>query len=251
MNILARLLALFLIMPAVELALLFVVGEYIGFFPTIGLIIFTGVVGGYLAKREGLSAWNRLKGRLDSGGLPGKELLDGVVILLAGALLITPGVLTDLIGFLGLLPPTRALIRKQTMKRIKKAMRDGTIQTSFGGYGEASRSPEEDGGFGYGAFDEARYEEAQYEDLSGQAASDEDRPESSSAARSPFAPPLPERSASESSASESSAPKNGASEGEHEGQPPRTRSGREARREVEEFGEPHARGQQRGPGEGE
>ena len=250
MKILARLLALFLIMPAVELALLFVVGEYVGFLPTIGLIIFTGVVGGFLAKREGLSVWNRLKDRLDGGGLPGKELLDGVIILVAGALLITPGVLTDLIGFLGLLPFTRALIRKYAMKRIKKVMRDGTLQTTFGSYGEASWAPEDDA-FGYGGYDdarhkEARYEEARYEDLSGQVVSDEDRPEDASAARSPFAPPLPESSPSESSASA-----NGASEGEREGQPPQPRSSREVRGEAEKVSEPRTRGQQRNPVEDE
>jgi UPF0716 protein FxsA len=61
------------------------------------------------------------------GDLPGKEVLDGVIILCAGALLITPGVLTDVVGFLGLIPPSRALIRKLVLKRIKKAMQRGSI----------------------------------------------------------------------------------------------------------------------------
>ena len=126
-KLLFRLLALFILLPAVELALLIQVDKLIGFWPTIGLILATGFIGGLLARREGLSVWRRLNQRLGEGGLPGKELLDGVIILLAGALLITPGVLTDVFGFLGLLPPTRALIRKIVQKRIERAVKGGTI----------------------------------------------------------------------------------------------------------------------------
>ena len=127
MNLLARLLALFILLPAVELALLVQVDRLIGFWPTIGLILATGLVGSLLARREGLSVWRRLNQRLAEGTLPGKELMDGVIILIAGALLITPGVLTDVIGFLGLLPPSRAFIRKIAQKRVQKAVQRGTI----------------------------------------------------------------------------------------------------------------------------
>ncbi len=138
MKILARILALFLIMPVVELALLVQVDKLIGFLPTIGIILFTGIVGGLLAKREGLAVWKRFNDQLNTGGLPGEELLDGVIILCAGALLITPGVVTDFVGFLGLIPPSRAFIRKFAMKRIKKAMSRGSIQMSFGGLGDSA-----------------------------------------------------------------------------------------------------------------
>lgn len=127
MKWLLRLFALFLIMPVLELALLVQVDKLIGFWPTMGVIVFTGLLGGYLAKREGLSAWQRFNRRMNEGGLPGKELLDGVIILVAGALLITPGVITDVIGFLGLLPPTRAVIRKYVLKRINRALEQGSI----------------------------------------------------------------------------------------------------------------------------
>jgi UPF0716 protein FxsA len=127
MKILGRILALFLIMPVVELGLLMQVDKLIGFWPTIGIILCTGLLGGLLAKREGLSVWQNLNRRMGRGDLPGKEVLDGVIILCAGALLITPGVLTDVIGFLGLLPPSRSLIRKLVLKRIKKAMQRGSI----------------------------------------------------------------------------------------------------------------------------
>jgi UPF0716 protein FxsA len=127
MKLLLRLLALFLILPAVELALLVQVDKWIGFGPTIGVIIGTGLVGSVLARREGLSVWRRLNRRLAEGQLPGKEMLDGVIILVAGALLITPGVLTDALGLLGLLPPTRAVIRKIVLKRIDRAIQQGNV----------------------------------------------------------------------------------------------------------------------------
>jgi len=131
---LARILALFLIMPAVELALLMYVSTIIGFWETVAIIVVTGVVGGLLAKHEGLSAWNRLNTKMASGGLPGKELMDGVIILIAGALLITPGVITDVIGFMGLIPPTRALIRKYAMKRFQRKAEDGSMGIYMGGF---------------------------------------------------------------------------------------------------------------------
>ncbi|PEN15129.1 hypothetical protein CRI94_02235 [Longibacter salinarum] len=132
---LARLVVLFLVTPAVELALLLKVGQLIGFWETVGIIVATGIAGSFLAKREGVSAWQRLNRSLARGGLPGKELLDGVIILIAGALLITPGVLTDIVGFMGLLPPSRALIRKLIMKRVQKKMEDGSLNMQFGFFG--------------------------------------------------------------------------------------------------------------------
>jgi len=132
---LARLVILFLITPAIELALLLKVGQLIGHWETVGIIVLTGLAGSYLAKREGLSAWQRLNQSLSKGGLPGKELVDGVIILVAGALLITPGVLTDVVGFMGLIPPTRALIRKLIMNRVKKKMEDGSLNVQFGFFG--------------------------------------------------------------------------------------------------------------------
>jgi len=130
-----RLVLLFLLTPAIELGLLIQVNQLIGFGPTIGLIIATGVAGSYLARREGLTTWRRLNERLSSGELPGKELVDGVIILVAGALLITPGVLTDVLGFLGLLPPTRALIRKVLMRRLRSKVEEGSIQMQVGLFG--------------------------------------------------------------------------------------------------------------------
>ncbi|MFQ5569032.1 MAG: FxsA family protein [Rhodothermales bacterium] len=137
---LARLIALFLLVPVIELALLVQVDKLIGFWPTLGLIIITGLLGSFLARREGLSVWKRFNQRLATGGLPGKELLDGVIILMAGALLITPGVLTDVVGFLGLIPVTRAAIRKIVVKRLDTT-RSSHPYTFMGFRGSTPGSP--------------------------------------------------------------------------------------------------------------
>jgi UPF0716 protein FxsA len=169
---LGRLILLFLLTPAVELGLLIQVDKLIGFWPTIGLIIVTGMAGSYLAKREGLSVWKNLNDRLNAGGLPGKELLDGVIILVAGALLITPGVLTDVFGFIGLIPFTRALVRKGVMKRIKKKMSDGSLQMQFGVFGGAGPMGY-DSPMGYG---EPGVQEAEWEPASpSESSSEKDR----------------------------------------------------------------------------
>lgn len=138
---LGRLILLFLITPAVELALLIQVDALIGFWATVGLIVATGVAGSYLARREGLSTWSRLNQRLHVGDLPGKELVDGVIILVAGALLVTPGVLTDVVGLAGLLPPTRALLRRALIRRFQRKMQDGSIQVQFGIFGGSGFDP--------------------------------------------------------------------------------------------------------------
>ena len=131
---LARLLVLFLLTPIIELALLIQLGEYIGFWPTVGIIVLTGVTGTFLAKREGLAVWRKFNERLRRGELPGIELIDGVTILVAGALLITPGVLTDVAGLLGLFPPTRLLVRRIVERKLKKAVERGTLHVTLGGF---------------------------------------------------------------------------------------------------------------------
>jgi len=132
---LGRLVLLFLLTPAVELGVLIQVDQLIGFWATIALIIVTGVVGSYLARREGLTTWQRLNRRLNAGELPGKELADGVIILVAGALLITPGVLTDVVGFLGLIPFTRAPIRKVLLRWLRSKAESGSAHIQFGMFG--------------------------------------------------------------------------------------------------------------------
>ena len=123
-----RLLALFLIVPIADLALLVAVGDRLGFWPTLGVVVTTALVGSVLARQEGLAAWRRVQGKLAGGGMPGPEVIDGLVILVAGVLLLTPGFLTDLAGLLGLFPPTRAVVRRALRTRLERGLRSGAVR---------------------------------------------------------------------------------------------------------------------------
>lgn len=126
---LTRLLLLFIVVPVIELFLLIEVGQVIGTLPTIGLIILTGVVGAFLARLQGLQVLMKIRGQLQSGQLPADALFDGAIILIAGAFLMTPGILTDTVGFLCLIPATRRLIKRSIQGRIETAIRQGRIIT--------------------------------------------------------------------------------------------------------------------------
>jgi UPF0716 protein FxsA len=128
----SRLLALFVIVPAFELYLLIQIGEVIGFSRTLLLILITGMLGSYMARNQGLKVWNSFQTALASGQLPGTQILDGVIILVSGAFLITPGVITDFVGLLGLLPLTRSLIRKFVLARIKVSQIHASASFSTG-----------------------------------------------------------------------------------------------------------------------
>lgn len=125
MRTFSRLFALFFFVSLAELALLVWIGGQVGFWPTVGLVTVTALVGSSLAKREGLAVLARLQRRLGEGGLPNEELTDGLIILLAGALLITPGVLSDAAGLLGLLPPSRAWMRRRLEVRFRRWIESG------------------------------------------------------------------------------------------------------------------------------
>jgi UPF0716 protein FxsA len=129
----ARILVLLLVSPIVELALLIWLGNQIGFWPTIAIIVITALAGSILLKQQGLAVWSTLKRRLRRGEMPGEQIVDGVIILVTGALLVTPGVLTDVVGFAGLIPVTRAPIRRFIMGKFSKSLTDGTV--SFGVFG--------------------------------------------------------------------------------------------------------------------
>ena len=116
---LLRLLLLFTVVPLVELSLLFWIAERTDWGFTLALVIVTGFVGAALARREGLRCWLAAQEKINRGELPTDSLLDGLMILLAGAVLITPGVLTDLFGFALLVPPIRGFLRRWLARRIR------------------------------------------------------------------------------------------------------------------------------------
>ncbi len=103
---------LFTIVPLVELWLLFQLSGIFGFFPTVFIVLITGVVGAALARWQGWQALSRIQSEMQQGLMPAKALGDGVLILVAGVLLITPGVITDIVGLSLLVPPLRAGVRK-------------------------------------------------------------------------------------------------------------------------------------------
>ena len=108
----------FLVVPIVELYVIIQVGQSIGALETIALLLVISFFGAWLAKREGLGVWRRINQQVNAGRVPGVELLDAFLILLAGALLLTPGFLTDVLAVLLLIPPTRALVRRAVRRRL-------------------------------------------------------------------------------------------------------------------------------------
>lgn len=138
---------LFVLVPLIELALLIQVGQWIGAFSTILIVLVTGLAGAALARREGLRAIRRVQRDIAESGAPGTAALDALAILVGGAFLLTPGILTDVAGFALLFPPTRALLRRAAVREIMKRVEDGRIQVRMGGFGAFGGS----GGFGFGS----------------------------------------------------------------------------------------------------
>ena len=138
-----RLLLLFIAVPVVELVLLIEIGQRIGTLATIGLIMGTGIVGASLARQQGISTLARLRKDLDDGQLPAEPIVDGVLILIAAAVLITPGVLTDLVGFLCLVPACRQVLKRYLKGRFERAVREGTVgvAVTFDGAGNPLPRP--------------------------------------------------------------------------------------------------------------
>jgi UPF0716 protein FxsA len=111
-----RLLLLFTVVPLVELLLLIKIGGLIGVVPTIGIVLATGILGAWLTKLEGLKTLRGIREDLASGRMPADRLVDGLLILVAGAVLLTPGLLTDACGFFLLVPASRRMVRLALVK---------------------------------------------------------------------------------------------------------------------------------------
>lgn len=120
-----RLLGLFILLPIVELAILIQVGEWIGLGPTLGIVIVTGFLGASLARRQGLRTWLAIQAELRNGQVPAGALVDGLLILIGGIVLLTPGILTDLCGFALLVPATRNRLKKGLRTRFERAVERG------------------------------------------------------------------------------------------------------------------------------
>ena len=123
-----RLFLFFVGVPLAELYLLSRLGSKVGFLATLFLVFVTGVLGATLARNQGLGVMRRVQNDLAAGRIPGEAMLDGIIILIAGVVLITPGILTDAFGFLCLVPKFRTTVRKIIVSYLQDGMQKGNIQ---------------------------------------------------------------------------------------------------------------------------
>ena len=128
--VLGRFIVLFVTVPIVELSLLLVIGRRIGVALTIGVVMITGIIGAVLVKRQGMLVLSKIKNQFDEGRLPTDSLLEGLLILMGGIFLITPGIMTDAVGFLLIIPQSRVVILDYVKKFLRYKLREKGIYSS-------------------------------------------------------------------------------------------------------------------------
>jgi UPF0716 protein FxsA len=126
-----RLLALFVLLPLVELAILLQVGRWIGLGWTLAVVVATGFLGAALARRHGVRAWTAIQDELRAGRMPASALADGLLILIGGIVLLTPGLITDLFGFAMLVPVTRNAFKKALQRHFQRAVERGDTSVTI------------------------------------------------------------------------------------------------------------------------
>lgn len=125
--IFSKLLILLIVVPVVELYILIEIGQQIGAFATIGIIVLTGIIGAYLVKNQGFMVLKKIQYDLNQNILPGDSLLQGIIILAGGIFLLTPGFITDIIGFIFLIPISREIVKKYLLIWLKRKIDSGNI----------------------------------------------------------------------------------------------------------------------------
>ncbi|MGG3915777.1 FxsA family protein [Rossellomorea vietnamensis] len=120
-------LLLLIIVPALEIGLLVLSGQAIGLVPTVLLIITTGILGAYLAKKQGIETIRKAQRDMQYGQMPGEAIMDGLCILVGGIVLLTPGFITDALGFLLLLPATRKMFKPFFYRLFKRWFNKGNV----------------------------------------------------------------------------------------------------------------------------
>ena len=126
-----KLFLLFAILPIVEIAILINVGEQIGGWYTVAIVILTAFAGARLVRQQGLSTLMQAQQKMQAGTMPGQEMAEGLLLVIAGVLLVTPGFITDGIGFLLSLPMTRPLIAKGLVKHLSINMLNASFDGNF------------------------------------------------------------------------------------------------------------------------
>lgn len=129
--------ALFVVLPFVDLVLLLRVGSWLGFWPTVALTLAMGALGAWLTKREGLRVWRAWTRALAELRTPEQGIIDGVLVIAGGALLMAPGVLTDVIGFVFLIPPTRSLVARVVRAAVDRRIARGQIHVVSSSFSSA------------------------------------------------------------------------------------------------------------------
>ena len=142
----------FLVVPLVELYVLIQVGQAIGALPTVAILLADSLLGAALMRSQSRAAWQRFLTASRAGRVPAREVVDGALIIFGGALLLTPGFVTDILGVLLLLPPTRALVRRYLVKGVAVRMVGGPAamggEAAFRAYRARARSRTPAGGAG-------------------------------------------------------------------------------------------------------
>ena len=128
----SKLLLLFIGIPLIELAILVELGRLIGFWPTIGLVVLTGALGASLARYQGFMVYSRIQTELRWGRIPTSEMIDGLLILIGGIVLLTPGILTDIFGFALLVPWIRDQFKSWLRKKFNHFIQTGQSSTFTG-----------------------------------------------------------------------------------------------------------------------
>ncbi|MGI9568597.1 MAG: FxsA family protein [Desulfobulbia bacterium] len=132
------LLLLFIFVPIIEIGLFIQVGGFLGLWPTIALVLITAFVGASLVRSQGIQTFMSVQGRLQQGEMPAQQILEGVMLAVAGVLLLTPGFMTDALGMLVLLPAPRAMIAKKMMeKMVVSNMSGGFHAGGQAGFGQS------------------------------------------------------------------------------------------------------------------
>jgi UPF0716 protein FxsA len=122
-----KLFLIFAVIPLIELGILIKIGTHIGTLNTISLVILTAAIGAYMVRLEGIGVMSRIQQNMQEGQFPAEELINGAMVLVAGALLLTPGVFTDVIGFLMVIPVSRNVIKRLIKQYIEKNISSGDI----------------------------------------------------------------------------------------------------------------------------
>ncbi len=137
--------ALFVVVPIIEIAIFVALGGLIGFWWTMGGIVFTAILGSFLLRQQGMSVLFSIQNKLNAGGFPAQEIVDGVMLAIAGALLLTPGFFTDAVGFSLFVPQVRHFLFAELRKRVKIVSVNSYQSQYHSGFSDPHRPRDEDG----------------------------------------------------------------------------------------------------------